>query len=83
MSLYYETANILQNEGRNGGSLRSRVYSNKQLKSPPVSVYALAVKAMQWADVLKEVVERSGVLGIERKVCKAPLDHLYSRISLL
>ena len=68
MSLYYETAAILQNKSRVGGSLKSRVY-NKQLKSSPVAVYALASKATQWADVLKEVIEQSGLLSVEKRVC--------------
>ncbi|KAL9089805.1 MAG: hypothetical protein Q9165_005599 [Trypethelium subeluteriae] len=67
MSLYYETATILENKSHADGSLKSRVYSNKELKSSPASVYALATKATQWAEILKEVVDRSGLLGVERK----------------
>ena len=68
MSLYYETAAVLENKNRAGGSLKSRVYGTKDLKSSPASIHALATKATLWADILKEVVERSGMLGVEKKV---------------
>ncbi|KAL9062815.1 MAG: hypothetical protein Q9157_008609 [Trypethelium eluteriae] len=68
MSLYYETATILENKSHTDGSLKSRIYSNKELKSSPVSVYALASNATRWAEILKEVIDRSGLLGVERKL---------------
>ncbi|KAI9660681.1 MAG: hypothetical protein M1821_010033 [Bathelium mastoideum] len=68
MSLYYETATILENKNRAGGSLKSRVYNSSNLKSSPGSIYALATKATQWADVLKDVIERSGLLAFEKKL---------------
>lgn len=49
-------------------SLKTRVFSNKSLKSPPAQVYALVSEASKWSPVLKEVIERSRILQLERKV---------------
>ncbi|KAF2086387.1 S-adenosyl-L-methionine-dependent methyltransferase [Saccharata proteae CBS 121410] len=68
MSLYYEAAAILQNTENVGGSLKSRIYGRKDLKSPPATIFALVSEASKWSVVLKDVVERSGILGIEKKL---------------
>lgn len=68
MSLYHETASIVTGPVTHSGSLRTRIYGNKDLKSPPAQVYALAFEASKWSAVLKEVVESSQLLQIERKV---------------
>ncbi|KAM7205085.1 S-adenosyl-L-methionine-dependent methyltransferase [Rhypophila sp. PSN 637] len=73
MSLYHEAASILTGSGSSpnahaGGSFKSRVFGNKELKSPPAQVYALALESCKWSGVLKEVVENSGLLGVERKL---------------
>jgi putative methyltransferase len=70
MSLYYEAAEILSSAtGANaGGSLKSRIFSRKDLKSQPAQIYALAIETCKWSPVLKEVIEKAGILGIERKV---------------
>jgi 25S rRNA (cytosine2278-C5)-methyltransferase len=68
MSLYYEAARHLENPTKLGGSLKSRVFGDKSLKHPAASVYALATKTVRWSPVLKEVVERTGLLKAERKV---------------
>lgn len=67
MSLYHEAAAILTNP--EGGSLKSRVFSAKNLKSPPAQVYALALETCKWSAILKEVVDSSQLLNHERKVC--------------
>lgn len=85
MSLYHEAATVLTGSGSGsgsgsnihggpppqppGGSFKSRVFGNKDLKSPPAQVYALALETCKWSSVLKEVVENSGLLAAERKVC--------------
>ncbi|KAK4039684.1 hypothetical protein C8A01DRAFT_46869 [Parachaetomium inaequale] len=51
-----------------GGSLKSRIYGSKDLKSPPAQVYALAFESSKWSAVLKEVVENSQLLQKERKL---------------
>ncbi len=68
MSLYHEAAQALAAPDQ-GGSFKSRVFKSK-LKSPPAQVYALALETRKWSEVLTEVVERSGLLILERKVGK-------------
>lgn len=68
MSLYYEAAAILANADKAGGSLKSRIYRQKDLKSPPAQIVALVTEASKWSEVLKDVIEKSGVLGEEKKV---------------
>lgn len=68
MSLYYEAAAILANAENIGGSLKSRIYGKKNLKSSPAHLYALISETTKWSAVLKEVVEKSGILKEERKV---------------
>lgn len=68
MSLYYEAADLLTAPTNAGGSLRSRIFSKKDLKSAPAQIYALAIESCKWSSVLKEVVENSDILRLERKV---------------
>lgn len=68
MSLYFETAEILKQTDYNRESLKAKVYGNKALKSPPASIYALASEATKWSAVLTEVIEKSGILALEKKV---------------
>lgn len=69
MSLYYEAAAVLANPDRAGGSLKSRIYKQKDLKSSPAQIVALVTEASKWSAVLKEVIEQSGLLAEEKKVC--------------
>ncbi|KAL2201205.1 S-adenosyl-L-methionine-dependent methyltransferase [Corynascus similis CBS 632.67] len=71
MSLYHETAAIVTSPSSHGGSLKSRIYGNKDLKSPPAQVYALAFESSKWSAVLKEVVENAQLLQHERKLTPA------------
>ncbi|KAL2752823.1 hypothetical protein ACRALDRAFT_1044857 [Sodiomyces alcalophilus JCM 7366] len=77
MSLYYETADILVPRGpedgskpqrSTSGSLKSRVFTKKNLKSPPAQVFALATETCKWSEVLKEVIENADLLRHERKL---------------
>ncbi|KAK4196547.1 S-adenosyl-L-methionine-dependent methyltransferase [Triangularia verruculosa] len=84
MSLYHEAAALLTGPSTHGGSLKSRVFSNKELKSPPAQVYALALETCKWSSVLKEVIENAELLKHERKL--TPIlslllthDHLLSK----
>jgi 25S rRNA (cytosine2278-C5)-methyltransferase len=70
MSLYLETAAAITNEEKSGGSLKSRIYANKKTKHPAAQIYALACESTKWSPILKEVVEKSQVLGHEKKVIK-------------
>ncbi|OLN83069.1 25S rRNA (cytosine-C(5))-methyltransferase rcm1 [Colletotrichum chlorophyti] len=68
MSLYHETAEILSASPDHGGSLKSRVFGKRGLKSPPAQVYALALETCKWSGVLKEVIEAADILRHERKI---------------
>ncbi|KAJ9664110.1 hypothetical protein H2201_005350 [Coniosporium apollinis] len=68
MSLYYEAAAILANADNIGGSLKSRIYGKKNIKCSPAHLYALISETTKWSAVLKEVVEKSGILREEKKL---------------
>ena len=68
MSLYHETAEFLTAPTNVGGSLKSRIFSKKDLKSQPAQIYALAIESCKWSSVLKEVIEKADILRVERKV---------------
>lgn len=68
MSLYYEAAAILANPEKVGGSLVSRIFKKKDLKSSPGQVFALIAEASKWSLVLKDVIEKCRLLAEERKV---------------
>lgn len=69
MSLYIEAASILN---ETSGSLRSRIYhrpaSSPQLKSPPARLYALIIETLKHQEILNEVIAKSELLKLERKV---------------
>lgn len=75
MSLYHEAAAILSSSGSEAGSLKSRIYGNKDLKSPPAQLYALVWETCKWSPVLKEVIDASDILKHERKVSHIYLSH--------
>lgn len=68
MSLYYETATILENPDKVGGSFKARIFKKKDLKSKPGQIYALVAEASKWSVVLKDVIEKCEVLKSEWKV---------------
>ena len=68
MSLYYEAEKLLLNADNATGSLKSRIFSAKDLKSKPAQLYALVAEVTRWSPILKDVVERSQILSLERKV---------------
>ncbi|KPM43516.1 hypothetical protein AK830_g3059 [Neonectria ditissima] len=68
MSLYHEAAEFLVGSASEGGSLKSRVFKKKNLKSPPNQVYALVLESCKWSPVIKEVIEKSELLKHERKL---------------
>lgn len=72
MSLYHETAEILSQPSSTGGNLKTRIFSNKALKSPQQQIYALALESCKWSAVLKEVIEAADLLKLERKVILVP-----------
>ena len=72
MSLYHESAPFILGKlgegGKETGSLKSRVFGSNTLRSSPTQVYALVAEASKWSSVLKEVIENSQLLVLERKV---------------
>jgi 25S rRNA (cytosine2278-C5)-methyltransferase len=68
MSLYHETADLLTAPTNTGGSLKSRIFSKRDLKSSQAQIYALAIETCKWSPVLKEIVENADILRLERKV---------------
>lgn len=68
MSLYYEAAGILETPNTSGGSLKSRIFSKKDFKSPPAQIYALVIETCKWSFVLKEIIEKTELLKLERKL---------------
>jgi hypothetical protein len=75
MSLYYEAAAILANVDKVGGSLKSRIFSKKDLKSTPGQLFALIAESSKWSVVLKDVIEKTKLLAEERKA-SLPRDTL-------
>ncbi|KAJ4415419.1 hypothetical protein N0V82_007358 [Gnomoniopsis sp. IMI 355080] len=68
MSLYHETASVLDADASEGGNLRSRIFNRKDLKSPPTQVYALALETCKWSLVLSEIIDSSQLLQHEKKL---------------
>ncbi|KAI5465730.1 S-adenosyl-L-methionine-dependent methyltransferase [Mariannaea sp. PMI_226] len=68
MSLYHEATEFLTGSSSAGGSLKSRIFKNKKLKSAPNQVYALVLETCKWSPILKEVIERAELLKHERKL---------------
>jgi 25S rRNA (cytosine2278-C5)-methyltransferase len=68
MSLYYEAAAVIENVDKVGGSLKSRIYADKNSKNPPAQVYALVSESIKWSPILKDVIEKSQILPLEKKV---------------
>jgi putative methyltransferase len=68
MSLYYEAAAVLANTENAGGSLKSRIYGKKDLKSTPGQLFALIAETSKWSVVLKDVIEKCKLLAEERKL---------------
>ena len=65
--LYSDAVQIVSDERSAGGSLKSRVFNNKSIKSNPLQLYALIIETYKWNEVLKEVIERSEILKHETK----------------
>jgi 25S rRNA (cytosine2278-C5)-methyltransferase len=68
MSLYHEASDILLASNNAGGSLKSRIFNSKTLKSQPAQLYALIIETCKWSSILREVIERAELLVLERKV---------------
>ena len=69
MSLYYEAAEVLTASANAGGSLKSKIFSNTDFKSHPTQIYALVIETSKWSFILSEIIEKAGLLNLERKAC--------------
>ena len=76
MALYHDGSKILSTLSQQSGSLKSRVFGAKTLKSPPTQLYALLSEATKWSPIIKEVVENSEILEQESKVGLLPSSRL-------
>ncbi|KAL8907245.1 MAG: hypothetical protein Q9171_005932 [Xanthocarpia ochracea] len=72
MSLYYDAAKFLVLSKDQSGSLKSRVFGTKDLRSSPKQVYAIVAEASKWSPILAEVVEKSQLMQYERKASSIP-----------
>lgn len=79
MSLYYEAAAVLTNAEAAGGSLKNRIFGKKDAKSSPAAIFALVSETTKWSELLSEVVEKSGVLRVEKKVRECVWPHMRRR----
>lgn len=68
MSLYYDAAPLLLPSSDQAGSFKSRIFNSKGHKSSPKQIFALVNETSKWSPVLSEVIERSQLLQLERKV---------------
>ena len=68
MSLYYDAAPLLLPCSDHSGSLKSRIFNLKGTKSSPKQIFAVVSEASKWSPVLSEVIEKSQLLRLERKV---------------
>ncbi|KAL8723954.1 MAG: hypothetical protein Q9166_008209 [cf. Caloplaca sp. 2 TL-2023] len=68
MSLYYDAAKFLVSSKDHTGSLKSRVFGSKDLKSSPKQVFALIAEASRWSPILADVIDKSQLLQHERKL---------------
>lgn len=46
------------------------MFGKKTWKSDPKALFALTTETAKWSQVLSEVLEKSGVLGVEKNVCE-------------
>jgi len=67
MSLYYEAVAFISTDAQQG-SLKSRVFAAKDLKSKPKQIFALVSETTKWSPILKEIIEKSSILQHERKL---------------
>lgn len=68
MALYHEAASILETVNNGKTSLKAEVFGKKGWKSDGKTLFALTSEAAKWSSILAEVVEKSGILNLEKQV---------------
>lgn len=69
MSLYHEAAAVLEKVNKGKTSLKAEIFGKKTWKTDGKVLFALTSEAAKWSSILAEVVEKSGILKIEKQVC--------------
>jgi hypothetical protein len=69
MSLYHEAAAVLDTVNKGKTSLKAEIFGKKTWKTDGKVLFALTSEAAKWSSILSEVVEKSGLLKIEKQVC--------------
>ena len=72
MSLYHEAAGILDTVNKGKTSLKAEIFGKKTWKTDGKTLFALTSEAAKWSSILAEVVEKSGILKLERQVRLLP-----------
>ncbi|RPA86162.1 S-adenosyl-L-methionine-dependent methyltransferase [Ascobolus immersus RN42] len=79
MSLYHEASQIITTfSNSKSGSLKALIYQNDALKSPKPNLYAVCSESLKHQEIINEIITRSGLLKLERKLTQAlavPLVH--------
>jgi hypothetical protein len=68
MSLYHEAAAVLDTVNKGKTSLKAEIFGKKTWKTDGKVLFALTSEAAKWSSILSEVVEKSGILKIEKQV---------------
>jgi len=68
MSLYHEAAGILDTVNKGKTSLKTEIFGKKGWKTDGKTLFALTSEAAKWSSILAEVVEKSGILKLEKQV---------------
>ncbi|KAK8178021.1 S-adenosyl-L-methionine-dependent methyltransferase [Phyllosticta citrichinensis] len=81
MSLYYEAASVIENTNKKGGSLKSRIFGDKSLKSNKASIFALVTESTKWSPILKDLTPLLAILLthdllLSKKGIAAHVDHV-------
>ncbi|KAF4503823.1 hypothetical protein G6O67_008872 [Ophiocordyceps sinensis] len=64
-----------------GGSLKSRIFGRRDIKSQPNQLYALVLETSKWSAVVKEVIEATELLKHERKLSPVLSGRLKSELT--
>ena len=85
MTRYHEAASFLDPQSQQskvGGSLKSRIYGNDELKHNPAHIYALISETSKWSALLSSAIEIAGLLQHDQKVCKCPPQSEAHRVDI-
>ncbi|CCE84080.1 Piso0_004683 [Millerozyma farinosa CBS 7064] len=61
MKLYFESEKYLSGDDDKHRGIKSRIFENKALKSPPGLVYALVLSTLKYKDYIKVIIKKSNL----------------------